>query len=181
MSKQNQSQDDPFVDQSSKSPDAPITTSQLLDLFAKMAAAQNQSSQSLAETLAKAIVDAQKPYIDPKKAENDEMFREQSRRQRKAQMEAIKASQASCPHIAGCNSLSEFPDPHNRTCIVWHQNDATEIIGICTNCQRIFRETDPDYMEWRKKASINRLSKGGERQWSNAFAAKKIARGDDVA
>lgn len=170
MAKNNEQ--DPF-DAADMPADKPITTSQLLTLLAKM------NSEST-DRLAQAIIQAQKPYVDPKAEENDRKFRENNRRQRDAQMKAIKDGQASCPHIAGCNPLSESQDMYSRTCIVWHETDATEIVGICTNCQRIFRETDPDYMDWRRKQSINRISRGGNRQWPDARTAKQIARGEIV-
>lgn len=152
-----------------QSMDAPISTAQLLELLSKM----NAES---AKTLAAAIVEAQKPYEDPKKAANEEMFRQNTRRQMEQQDADKKASQAHCPHIAGCNSLSEFRDHMNRTSIIWHKTDATEVVGICTNCQRWFRSNEPDYSEWRSKPCFNRPSASGNREYMDPRAAIERAR-----
>lgn len=157
-------------------PDAPITTDQLLSLLQTMAAAQNQSSENQARLMADAIVAAQKPYVDPKKEENDKIFKEQNRRQMEQDRHNKHANQKYCPHIAGCNPLSEVRDHANRTSIIWHVTDSTETIGICTNCQRVFHENDPDYAEWRQKPSYNRMSKSGQREYADPLAARERAR-----
>lgn len=42
-----------------------------------------------------------------------------------------------------------------RTSIVWHTLRTRETVGICTVCQRHFRENDFDYALWRSKPSFN--------------------------
>jgi len=154
----------------SQIPEGRISTKQLLELLAHMNA---DSSNKLAE----AIIAAQKPYEDPKKAENDRMFREQTRRQSEQERLAKHNNQINCPHIAGCNLLSEFRDPAGRTSIIWHTFDSTATIGTCTNCQRHFFEDEPDYMEWRRKPSFNRASASGRREYDDPKAARERARG----
>jgi len=154
----------------SQIPEGGISTKQLLELLAHMNA---DSSNKLAE----AIIAAQKPYEDPKKEANEKMFREQTRRQSKQEREAMNANQAACPHVAGCNLLSEMRDPMGRTSIIWHTTDSTETIGICTNCQRIFRDNEPDYVEYRRKPSFNRPSASGRREYNDPKAARERARG----
>jgi hypothetical protein len=92
--------------------------------------------------------------------------------------DAIRREQANCPHIAGCDRLSEMRDPMGRTSIIWHTSDSSETLGICTNCQRVFRENDPDYAEWRQKPSFNKQSRSGERFFSDPMKARAIARGE---
>lgn len=161
---------DPSETVSNEVLEKPITVAQMMELISKM----NEKS---AQTLADALIESKKPYIDPKVEENDKIFREQNRRMKESEREMLKANQSSCPHIAGSSSLSEYPDMYGRTSIVWHEVDSTEVIGICTTCLREFREVDEDYAEWRRKPSINRLSRSGQRQWGDATAAKQRARG----
>lgn len=146
-----------------------MTVEQMLEVIARL-----NSSQT--DRLAEAIVAAQKPYVDPRHAENEELFRKQTREQELARKASEKAIQDSCPHIAGCNPLSEFPDPSGRTSIVWHRTDTGEVVGLCTYCQRPFREGDPDYSQWRMKKSFNRESKSGDRYFADPVAARKAAR-----
>lgn len=168
MAKQNEI-DQIQTEVSEKSIDAPISTRQLLELLAKM---NSESSKTLAE----AIVAAQKPYIDPKVEQNEEMFRAQNRAQMEAERLAKYNEQHNCPHIAGCNPLSELRDPAGRTSILWHRSDSTEWLGICTYCIRVFRDTDPDYNVWRSKPSFNRPSMAGERNFLDPKAARERAR-----
>lgn len=160
---------------------ATITMDQLLPLLEAISGKQAMAAESQAKILADAIIAAQKPYVDPKKEENEEKFREQMRRQAKAERENLKAARSQCPHIAGSNPLSEFHDQHNRTCIVWHQSPSSEWVGTCLQCQRQFFENDPDYNEWRRKPSICRVSGSGQYQFLDPAAARARARGEVAA
>lgn len=148
-----------------------LTVPDLLALLAKM---NGDSSDKLAA----ALIESRKPYIDPNKEINDQMWREQAREQAKREKANTAAYQKNCPHIAGCNSLSDLRDQAGRTSIVWHKLDSTEAIGICTNCTRVFHEDDPDYQEWRTKPSINKMSASGDRFFSDPLAARRVARGE---
>lgn len=61
--------------------------------------------------------------------------------------------QSQCEHLAGCTPLGEIIS--NRTSIVWHTLRTKETVGVCTNCNRYFRENDFDYWVWRKKPSYS--------------------------
>lgn len=148
--------------------DAPISTNQLIALLAKMSADQQSSTAALASAIVEGLKESQKPYEDPRKAENEKMFRDQNRRIEEQKRSNDRAAQEFCPHIAGCNGLSHFKDYMGRTCIIKHTNDVGETIGLCTNCQREFRTTDHDYMKWMSQPSINQPSGGGQR--NNYFA-----------
>lgn len=146
-----------------------INTAQLMELFKSM-------SQGSNETLAHAILESRKPYIDPRKEIDEENARIQAREQMRRQKEDQKYSQSVCPHVAGSNALSELPDTAGRTSIVWHRFDVGDELGICTNCTRIFTPADPDYAQWRMKKSYNRMSRSGDRQFRDPIAAQKAAR-----
>lgn len=150
-------------------PEPAISTHQLLELFTKMNAEN-------AQLLAKAIVDAQKPYEDPAKKANDEKFKAMDRAQMEQQRLNRIADQKACPHIAGCNPLSEEMHPSGKTAIIKHRLDSSETIGICTNCQRVWRENDPDYGEWMRKPSFNRNSMSGDRQFRDPARAREAGR-----
>lgn len=175
MSETNESEVQAVKESPAKGKSQPITMSQesLLELIAKM----NDAST---EKLVSALIESRKPYTDPKQEQNEEFMRQQAREQRKREEASRKYEQSNCPHTAGCNSLSDQLDLHNRTCIVWHTSDSTETFGICSNCQRIFRENDSDYAEWRRKPCINKQSKAGERTYANPMRARQIARGELV-
>ena len=116
---------------------------------------------SSANVLAEAIKKSKKPYIDPRQTENEEMARRAMREQMKRIQADIIAAQDSCPHLQGCNPLSESSS--HLTSIVQHRLDSGEVIGFCTNCTRIFRSNDKDYRYWMSKKSGNRLSAAGQR------------------
>jgi len=87
------------------------------------------------------------------KSENDRQSRKIIRELDARRKAIVKLQQENCPHLAGYNDLSEVCD--YRTSIVWHTDNLGETFGLCTNCQREFREADADYSYWRKKLSFN--------------------------
>jgi|SRR5665213_1022445 len=152
----------------------PLTMSAdaLLELIARMNA-------DASDRLAKALLESRKPWTDPKQEENEEFMRKQERVQRERTAAATKEYQDNCPHIAGSNPLSDQADLLGRTCIIWHTSDVGETFGICSNCQRVFRENEADYASWRRKPSINKQSRAGERLFADPLAARRIARGEE--
>ncbi|MBS1816206.1 MAG: hypothetical protein JSS87_15150 [Acidobacteria bacterium] len=149
----------------SKSAEPVLSMNDLLAILGKMSDAQT-------DRLANALIEAKKPYIDPKDVENAEIMRAQAREQYKREKEGIKRMQDNCPHIRGCNPLSEMSDPSGLTSIAWHKLDSGEVIGICTYCTRVFKSADPDYQLWRNKKSGNRLSAAGDREFTDRAAAR---------
>lgn len=121
--------------------------------------------QQMFNTLAAALIDSKKPYVDPGQAENDRMFAESTRKNEENKRAMIKAGQSRCPHLQGCHELSA--EAGNRTSIVQHRFDNNLVIGICTNCQRVFKPGDADYMEWMQKKSGNIPSGSGLRMTFN--------------
>lgn len=66
----------------------------------------------------------------------------------------------SCSHLYG----SLGPHPSHLTDIVWHELNSGVQFGICLNCQRQFWPSDPDYVEWRKKPSAQKMSSAGKEE-----------------
>jgi hypothetical protein len=161
---------------------APLTTDALLSLIASMSqqllASQNAAKESN-EKLAAAILETTKPREALKSKEqiaresNDKLFDEKAKELKRRQRENEKYGQELCDHVAGCSALSEQRDIAGRLSIIWHRNDVGVDVGVCTNCGRIFRPTDPadaqqhTYQYWRKKPSFNKLSAAGHRTMLN--------------
>ena len=97
-------------------------------------------------------------------SENEKNFCRIARQLEECSRQNKKYSQDNCPHIAGCNALSELQDMRGRTSIVWHGLDTGQDVGVCTVCQRVFQPSDSDYQEWREKPSLNRYSQAGQRK-----------------
>lgn len=126
-----------------------------------VSSAVEQAVARTAQITSKAIEESKKPYKDPLQEQNDEAMRRSMREQRERDRVREKISQRNCPHLQGSNPLSDFSS--NLTSIVQHVLDSGEMIGICTNCLRVFREGDPDYVQWMQKKSGNRTSSAGQR------------------
>jgi len=118
--------------------------------------------------------DARKPYVSEEQKQNEDQMRKQMKRQAEQAKQALISSQASCPHIQGCNPLSEAMSPTNATSIVWHKLDTNVVVGLCTNCLRPFWPTDSDYAQWRGKKSGNRTSASGYREFMDPAAAAAV-------
>lgn len=131
------------------------------DNITMSASALEAMFSKFAETIANAMIESKKPYIDPRKTENDDNMRETTRKLQERIQADIKASQANCPHYQGSNPLSEFQGA--LTSIAKHRLDDGKIIGICTNCLRIFKPGDPDYITQLQRKSGNRMSQAGQR------------------
>ena len=156
-------------------PIAPLTQSDLLSIIATMQQQLIDGQRLQAEAnkaLAEAIIDSKKPYVDPRKKLNDEMFKDQERQIALRTKMNVQYAQSTCEHIAGCSQLSEQKDIAGRTSFVWHRNDIGVDIGVCTVCQKILRPEDPDYALWRRKSSFNKLSAAGTRTFMDPLKAR---------
>lgn len=157
---------------------APLSTDDLLRLIVTLqqqtTEAQKQAASANA-ALAAAIVKTTEPreYVKTAKElaaeQNDDLFKNNEKILEARKKANIKYAQSLCDHVAGCSDLSEQRDIAGRTSIVWHKNDVSVDIGVCTVCQRIFRPSDEldeqghNYVYWRKKPSFNKLSMAGTR------------------
>jgi hypothetical protein len=150
-----------------------MTREDLSALIAGAIEAAKVASSNDTAALVNAILESRKPYVDPAQKATLTAIRKQMREQRLKIMEQMKLEQASCPHLQGSNPLSDFPSPHGLTALVQHVLDTGEMIGVCTNCGRIFRSCDPDYRQWMAKKSGNRMSSAGRRFFADPVAAIK--------
>ena len=153
-----------------------MTQDALLTIIASMQQQLLASQQAQAEqnkALADAIINLATPKAPVKTRkqeadeENERMFKEQEEEHRKNEKALIKRSHELCDHIAGSNALSDERDLRGRTSILWHRNDIGVEVGVCQVCQRIFLPDQPDYISWRKKPSICKLSTSGNRMVPN--------------
>lgn len=147
-----------------------ISKEQFRELLAQAGAsgAGSPNMTEFARIIAEAMVEAKKPYVDPKQVANDAAMRASM----KAQAEQLRRNThqyqyEECSHIMGSHPLSDAADQFGRTAIAWHRLDTGTIFGICTVCQRPFWPNDPDYKTWRAKKSACRMSSAGQRQFIN--------------
>ena len=105
------------------------------------------------------------------RSENERYFAQRLRELEKRRKESKAQEQEDCPHIAGCNAVSEQQDYAGRTSIVWHTLPTKETVGGCLNCQKQFWSTDADYEEWMKKPSFCRASSGVDRNLGSPLCA----------
>lgn len=123
--------------------ETPVTRGELMGVF---------------EKLVGALIESRKPYKDPAHAANEDQEREQFRKQRVAQENMRKMSEAHCTHMAG--NRGDQPSP-TYTNIHWHTNELGNTIGICKSCIRIFTIEDADYYIWLRKPSQDKPSRSG--------------------
>ena len=136
-----------------------------------VAMASVEAGKASSETLASAILESRKPYVDPRHAENEEQMRQSSRLQRAREQEYTKYSQENCLHLQGSNALS---DRHgDMSSIVMHKLDTGLVIGICTNCIKVFDARNPEDRKFFQMKSGNRMSAAGSR-----FFVDPVARMD---
>lgn len=141
-----------------------------------IASAVSQSQASSAKIIADAMLEARKPYVDPRQLENEKAMRESMRAVNERINREIELSKETCPHLQGSNALSEFQGQLGS--FVLHQLDTGEVIGICTNCQKIIRSTNdgkegrPDDRQFFNKKSANRLSRAGQRVFRDPTKAQ---------
>ena len=111
--------------------------------------------------------------------DNENKFRSLSRIITANRRISFQKEQEDCRHIAGGNALSEQGDTAGRTSIAWHGLNTEEVVGVCTNCQRYFFPSDPDYSLWRSRASFNRYSASGKKTISGVKAEPFLNRLSD--
>jgi hypothetical protein len=135
-----------------------MSVDDLKALILQITTSQAEGTKALAE----ALRDSKIPYIDPKVAENEETFRKNTREQQERKRKQMMESQEWCEHTVG--GLGEVRDPGGRTSIAWHRFDNGATVGICTQCIRVIRESDPDFRKWFNKPKGNpRMSRSGDR------------------
>lgn len=145
------------------------------------AALEHASKQTSASNsdLAAAILKAREPYIDPKVKANEASARKSMKEQAARQKATKKMEQAACPHYKGCNNLSAEGKPQDAS-IAHLRLDTGELIGVCTNCTRVFSSLNPEDVPYLQKKTTNqRASAGGERYFENPAKAQRARLGLD--
>jgi len=132
-------------------------------------------SEGMSE-LAKAIIEARKPYVDPRNVENEKAMRESMRVVNERMKAQILSSQATCPHLQGSSENSDFTG--QLSSIVMHRLDSGVVVGICTNCQLQIFSDDPDVNIQKifRQKSGNRMSSAGIRTFHDPKAAMSAGR-----
>lgn len=140
-----------------------MTFGDLESLISKITESSNQKIEAFARLLSDAIIESKKPYVSDAQKANEKAMRESMVAQRERLQRDLEASQESCPHLQGSNALSDFSG--QLTSIVYHRLDTGAVIGICTNCLRVFKPGDKDYIQQMKRKSGNRISSAGIRMF----------------
>lgn len=131
------------------------------ELQALISASVSQAVEQSSKVIAQALVDSRKPYVDPRHAENERLFRANDKEVQERIRREIEASRDNCAHLQGSNALSEFQGQLGS--FVLHQLDTGVVVGICTNCQKQIWSNEPKDAEFFRKKSANRMSRSGQR------------------
>jgi len=167
-------------------PQKSFNYSELTEIVAKaVASAQIQLASTLAQqgdqnakVLAEALRESKTPYVDPKHIENEKMMRDQMRETERRKRAAKRAEQEACPHLQGSSPESATTLPYSSFAV--HVLDSSEVIGICTNCQKIISSRRPEDLRWFKVKSTNVRSAAGQRTfYDNQIAIKSRQMMDD--
>lgn len=129
------------------------------DALAKILESTSANTAASIKELVAALLAGPQP--DPKALANAETIRKSDEQVRLREKANLEAAQRNCKHMQGSHPLSEIPGL--LTSIVHHRLDTGEVMGICTNCGRIWRVSDSDYIEWMTKKSGNKMSEAGRR------------------
>jgi hypothetical protein len=129
----------------------------------KEAVAATQNSNA---NIAQALVDARKPYVDPKTIANDKSTRRSMIAAKKKEKEAVAFYQDNvCPHTMGSSESSARSLPDSSFAV--HVLDTGEIIGVCTNCQKVISSTKHEDLRWFAVKGGNIRSAAGVRQFAD--------------
>lgn len=147
-----------------------LTISELKSLLNTSKESNNDQLAKALEAMALALGDMKKPYVDPKQQENDELFRHGIRESR-AKIEAdIKASQDYCQHLQGSNALSS--ETKEKSSFAIHVLDTGEMIGVCTNCQKLITTLNRAHGQLFAKARGAVVSRSGQRFFVDPIKAQ---------
>jgi|HubBroStandDraft_3_1064219.scaffolds.fasta_scaffold69096_2 hypothetical protein len=136
-----------------------------------VSSAVGQQSESSAKIIAEALIEARKPYKDPRTEANDAMMRKQGRETWERIQKEIEDSRKTCAHLQGSNALSEFQGQLGS--FVMHQLDTGAVVGICTNCQKQIWSNNPEDHVWFSRKSANRMSRAGQRVFIDPLKAQQ--------
>ena len=130
------------------------------------------ASQGNNASIAEALKDARKPYVDPKTIANDKSARRSMIAAKKQEKERTEFYQEKvCPHTMGSspNSARSLPD----SSFAIHVLDTGEVIGVCTNCQKTISSLNQEDLRWFAIKGGNIRSAAGVRFFSDPLRAQR--------
>jgi len=152
-----------------------IVSSAVAEAVKAAIASQSQNTTALAE----AIKDSKKPYEDPKQKANDAAMRKSMIAAREVALKNTEFFQEKvCPHTMVSNQLSARALPDSS--FILHVLDTREVVGICTNCQKVISSLKDEDRQWfAKKGGNIRSSAGQDRFFANPLKAQlaRLGRG----
>lgn len=166
---------------------APTSSVSLVELQAIVNAAVTAAlaqSANQGQQIAAALLEARKPYEDPKQKANEESMRRSMHASDESQRRALAQDQLLCTHRKGSNALSSFPAENNYA-FIKHVLDTGEIIGICTNCTKVIssvndgRDGRPNEISFFQLPSTNGTSQAGRRFFDDPLKAQRARHGFD--
>jgi hypothetical protein len=142
-----------------------LSMNDLSALAVALAQAMKSASKEQAEVLANAFAESRKPFVDPKQEENTRTMREQMREQARQIRLGKIAEQDSCPHLQGSSPMSS-ETRGNKSSFCLLRLPTNEIIGVCSNCQKVISNRHPKHLVYFKKKGGNELASSGQREFT---------------
>jgi len=144
-----------------------INLTDLSVLATAIAAAMKTASAEQASVLANAFKESRKPWVDPKQEENQRNMQEQMRQQARDQRLGKQAEQDACPHLQGSSPMSaETTGNKSSFCLL--KLPTGEVIGVCSNCQKVISDRHPKHLVHFRKKGGNELASSGNREFRGA-------------
>jgi hypothetical protein len=138
------------------------------------AAIASQSQNTVA--LADAIRDSKRPYEDPKQKANDAAMRKSMIAAKNEEKKRTTYFQDNvCPHTMGSSESSARALPDSSFAV--HVLDTGEVIGVCTNCQKVISSLKQEDARLFAKKGGNIRSAAGQRTFVNPYKAQQARLG----
>jgi hypothetical protein len=149
-----------------------IVSSAVAEAVKAAIASQSQNTTALAD----AIRDSKKPYIDPRAKANDEAMRKSMIASKAEEKQRTSFFQDNvCPHTMGSSESSARALPDSSFAV--HVLDTGEVIGVCTNCQKVISSLKQEDLRFFAKKGGNIRSAAGQRTFNNPLKAQQARHG----
>jgi hypothetical protein len=149
-----------------------IVSSAVAEAVKAAIASQSQNTTALAD----AIRDSKKPYIDPRAKANDEAMRKSMIASKAEEKQRTSFFQDNvCPHTMGSSESSARALPDSSFAV--HVLDTGEVIGVCTNCQKVISSLKQEDLKFFAKKGGNIRSAAGQRTFNNPLKAQQARHG----
>jgi hypothetical protein len=149
-----------------------IVSSAVSEAVKAAIASQSQNTVALAE----AIKDSKKPYENPKQKANDAAMRKSMIAAKNEEKKRTSYFQDNvCPHTMGSSESSARALPDSSFAI--HVLDTGEVVGVCTNCQKVISSLKQEDARWFAKKGGNIRSAAGQRTFVNPYKAMQARHG----